>query len=323
MADHSNAYAVARIRVLENSLLTQSDIDQLMACKTYESCLAFLTDKGWGTPDHRSDAQNILRAEREKIWDLIRDMKVDMATFDVLACQNLYHNLKAAVKETVTGPSPVNVYYEKTAIPKEEMLRIVYEKDFEKLPEHMQEAAAEALKVMLQTRDGQLCDIIVDRALLEAVRQMGKSSGSDMIWAYAENFVSSADMKIAFRAAKTGKTKSFLDRALAECDLLDLDKLSMASVSGFDAICEYLSETGFSEAVDAAKESNSAFERWCDNRILACISPQKYNPFTTGPLIAYVLARENEISTVRMILTWKKNKLPEESIRERIRVIYV
>ena len=35
-------------------------------------------------------------------------------------------------------------------------------------------------------------------------------------------------------------------------------------------------------------------------------------------LVAYVLARENEIKTVRIILTGKRSGLPEEFIRERV-----
>jgi V/A-type H+-transporting ATPase subunit C len=53
------------------------------------------------------------------------------------------------------------------------------------------------------------------------------------------------------------------------------------------------------------------------------IRPQLYNSFSLGPLVAYVLARENEIKTVRIILTGKRSGLPEEFIRERAREMYV
>ena len=42
-------YAVARIKARELSLLTQQDIDRLMACKTPAECFRALADKGWGT----------------------------------------------------------------------------------------------------------------------------------------------------------------------------------------------------------------------------------------------------------------------------------
>ena len=90
-----------------------------------------------------------------------------------------------------------------------------------------------------------------------------------------------------------------------------------------EAIYQYLSLTVYSDAVSALKESPSAFERWSDNLIIKHISPQKYNPFTISPLAAYILARENEIKTVRILLSGKRNDISDDSIRERLREMYV
>ena len=67
----------------------------------------------------------------------------------------------------------------------------------------------------------------------------------------------------------------------------------------------------------------SEFERWCDNQVIEAMKPQKHNPFSVGPLVAYALARENEIKTVRIILSGKRTGMPEASIRERVREMYV
>ena len=36
-----------------------------------------------------------------------------------------------------------------------------------------------------------------------------------------------------------------------------------------------------------ARESASAFERWCDNRMIEMLKPQKYEAFSVGPLLGY------------------------------------
>ncbi len=41
-------YAVARIRALEVSLFSDSTIDQLIACQSYDQALQFLEEKGMG-----------------------------------------------------------------------------------------------------------------------------------------------------------------------------------------------------------------------------------------------------------------------------------
>ena len=323
MSKTQYAYAVARIRALEVSLFSSSTIEQLIACKDDEAALRFLQERGWGGADVPMDADAILTREREKIWETIGEMHVDMEVFDVLSYASWFHNLKAAVKEVCTGKSGANIFYEGTPVPKEELVRIVREKDYRALPENMQAAAEEAVDTLLHSGDGQLCDVIIDRATMEAIKEAGRSAEDDIIRDYAESTVAVANIKIAVRAAKTAKTLEFMKRAMAPCDTLNIDSLAHAALAGMDSIIEYLNGNGYAEGAAALKESPSAFERWCDNRIIQTIKPQKSNPFSVGPLVAYVIARENEIKTVRIILTCKQNGLSDDSIRERVREMYV
>ena len=60
-------YAVARIRALEGSLLTQSVIEQLMACQNETQCLQLLSEKGWGDPEDVHDPAQMLQHEDAQI----------------------------------------------------------------------------------------------------------------------------------------------------------------------------------------------------------------------------------------------------------------
>ena len=277
-------YAVARIRALEVSLFSDSAIDQLIACQNYDQALQFLEEKGWGDAESSGDAEKILTREEEKTWEVVKELSIGMEHFDVLSYPKLFHNLKAAVKEVCTGDKNRHIYYEDVRIPGEEMRKIVEDRDFGKLPDSMRIAGEEAYETLLHTGDGQLCDVIIDRAALDAIYQAGKESPDK---------------------------------------ILSVSQLSKAALSGMDAICEYLRGTAYAEGADALAESPSAFERWCDNWIIQTISPEKYHAFTIGPVIAYVIARQNEIKTVRIILSGKQNELPDDSIRERVREMYV
>lgn len=323
MNDLEYTYAVARIRALESSLFSGTEIERLLACSDEEQCLQLLSEKGWGDATGSMDASAMLKREEEKTWEVIRDVAPDLSVFDVLSYSKLYHNLKAAIKEVCTEVENKNIFYDDCSIPGPEMLQIVRNKEFYRLPGTMGETAAEAYDTLLHTRDGQLCDIIVDRAALEAIYEAGQKAEDEIIKNYAESTVAIADIKIAVRSQKTGKSLEFMKRAMAPCSSVNVEQLSKAAVSGLDAVRDYLLGTSYAEGAAALEESPSAFERWCDNRMMETIRPQKYNSFSVGPLVAYVLARENEIKTVRIILTGKQNDLPDEAIRERIREMYV
>ena len=322
MPEKQYIYAVARIRSKELQLLDDQFINQLMAAPGYNECLKLLLDKGWAK-EGITELEQMLKHEQEETWDFISDLVEDMSVFDVLLLPNDYHNLKAAIKMVYTGSEDENIFLHHGSIDAGTILEAVKSQDFTLLPEHMRSAAGEAYRVLTETGDGQLCDLIIDKAALEAIYSAGKEQSDEVLKLFAEMKTASANIKIAVRAQRTGKSLEWIQRALAPCDTLDVEILARAAVSGFDEICEYLMQTEYAEGVDELKRSLSHFERWCDDRLIQRIQPQKYNPFTLGPLAAYLLARDNEIKTVRIILLGKLNEISEEAIRERLRIMYV
>ena len=319
--ENEYTYAVARVRALEISLVSNADVEKLIACQNTEQCMQLLAEKGWN--GDTKNAEDMLRCEEERIWKTVKELSVDMEKFDVLSYSKLFHNLKAAIKASLTKAKVPHIFYDDVSIPGSEMLEIINEKKFDRLPANMQAAAKEAFDVFLKTKDGQLCDIIIDKAALDAIYAKGEEAGEDIIKQYAESIVAVADIKIAVRGQKTSKSAEFMRRAMADCKSVSADKLIAAALVGIDAICDYLSGTQYADGAQALATSPYAFERWCDNRIIKAISPQKYESFTIGPVIAYVIARQNEIKTVRNILSGKQNGLSEDSIRERVREMYV
>ena len=235
----------------------------------------------------------------------------------------MFHNLKTAIKEVCTEGNHEGVFYELERYGKEEILRIVRDKSFSDLPDYMRRIAAEAYEIMVSTRDGQRCDIIVDRGCLEAMDKEGKKLKDEMLRSYVASQVAVADVRIAVRAAKTGKSLAFLREALASCRAFSKEALASAAARGEEALYAYLQEHGYGEAVEAIQESPSAFERWCDNSLMELIMPQKRKSFSVGPIVAYYLARENEIRMARIILTAKANGFSDDVIRERVRKMYV
>lgn len=324
MSKTKYTYAVARIRALEVSLLTNAVIEQLLACKSAEQALQLLVEKGWGDLTAGTlDADEVLNKEEEKMWQTIREVAPDMHVFDVLSLPKLYHNLKAAIKEVCTEVENKNIFYDDCEIPGEEMFALVQNKEFDKLPSNMPATAREAFDTLLHTRDGQLCDLIIDHATLEAMLEAGKKSGEKIIEEYAQTAVAIADIKIAVRSQKTGKNAEFMKKAMVNCSEINVDQLTQAALAGAEEIAQYLEGTSYREGADALRISPSAFERWCDNKMTDSMRSQKYESFSVGPLLAYLLARQNEIKTVRIILTGKQNEFPDEAIRERIREMYV
>ena len=321
--DNGYVYAVARIRGAELKLLNQGVMDQLIQAKNATEVLRLLSEKGWGEDGKNTSPEEVLSSEREKTWALVEELVPEKEIFDVFLLPNDYNNLKAAIKESLMEFEYPGIYISEATVSPELIRRAIRERNYGALPDDMQEVAREAHDTFLHTGDGQLCDILVDRACLDAISKAGRESGDDFIAMYAELAVAGADIKIAVRAALTGKDREFLKKALAECETLDVNALTNAALQGREAICSYLMATDYSEAVEELKKSTTAFERWCDNLVIRRMKQELYNSFGLGPVAAYILARENEIKSVRIILSGKQNGFPEDVIRERVRETYV
>lgn len=315
-------FGVARIRALESALFSQDTINQLIQCKTYEDCIRFLKDKGWGNGNYEQTLSQMLETEHHKTWTVLNEIVKDSNECRILTINNEFHNLKAAIKSVCSGQEIENIFISGGTLKPDYLMECIRQGSYDKLPSDMTEVAREATEVLLQTGDGQLCDIIIDKATLKAISQVGQNSDNVMIKKYAETLLTNANIKIAIRCATAGKDGEFAKKAMVECDGISVNELCMAVDNGIEDVCNYLENSGYKDAVEALNKSKSVFECWCDNRIVENIKKQKYNSFTIGPIIAYVLARENEIKTVKIILSCKSNGFDDEFIKERIRVMY-
>ena len=182
--------------------------------------------------------------------------------------------------------------------------------------------AKEATEILLKSGNGQLCDVLIDKAALEAIKKAGNESDNQLIRKYADSQVTIANIKIAVRCAATGKDSEFVKKCLVPCNGVSITDLIKAVDGGLEGVLEYLENSGFGDLAIALKKSKSVFECWCDNKIIEDIKSEKYNSFSVGPIVAYVIARENEIKTVKIIMSGKLNGFDNDFIKERVREMY-
>ena len=313
-------YAAARVHAREPLLLGRQQLEQLLAAKTYEDCLKTLRGFGW---DGGDTAEEILAAETEKTWKLMEELLPDPELFRMFRLPVDFNNAKAAVKSAVTQVQPEGVFLPGGSLAPEALLEAAKTGEFSKLPDWMAQPMEKARRLLLQTGDGQACDMLLDRAALEEMLREGERSDCPLLGEYAELFVAAADIKIALRAVKTNRPSSFLPEALASCRSVEKRALIEAARDGMEGLCRYLALTPYGDGAEALAAGASAFDKWRDNRVMSLIRREKANPFTLGPAAAHFLARQNEIAMVRMVLSAKRNGLDREDVEGRLRELYV
>ena len=67
----------------------------------------------------------------------------------------------------------------------------------------------------------------------------------------------------------------------------------------------------------------TAFERACDDAVMAYLTRARRIPFGEQAVVGYLYARENEFTAIRTILSGRMAGLDADTIRERLREAYV
>lgn len=320
MRDTDYAYSVARIRANERYLLKEKDLLELMECKSFDSAISYLMDKRWIA--QKGEISDCVRYQSEKLWQLLSECVPDKKELVVLCIVNDFFNIKAAIKCHFTGKDPSAYYVSPTTLNLDELTEKVESHKFSAIEGAKGKCAEESYKTACLTENGQNADIIVDRACIDEIRSYAKEKNG--ITAEICGFLcDTANIKIAFRCARTNKKKDFTETAIGECSALSRDDLVKATLGGEEALSEYLAKTPYREGAEIYLTCAAKYEKWCDNKIITIAKKSLFTAFGFDPICAYYYAKLTEIKSVRIILTGLKSGADKSEIKERVRALYV
>ena len=320
MRDTDYAYCVARIRANERYLLKEKDLSELLECKSFDSAIDYLIGKKWIS--EKGEISDCVKYQSEKLWQLLSESVPDKKELDILCTVNDFFNIKAAVKCHFTGKDPNAYYIKPTTLNLDELTGKVSDHKFSSIGGTKGRCAQESYKTACLTENGQNADIIIDRACIDEIRNYAKEK-SGVTGEICSFLCDTANIKIAFRCAHTQKKKDFTETAIGECSLLSRKTLIEKTLSGIDALCEYLAKTSYSEGAEIYLSSSAEYEKWCDNKIIAIAKKSGFTAFGFDPVCAYYYAKLTEMKSVRIILTGIKSGADKSEIKERVRALYV
>ncbi len=321
MKDTDYTFAVARIRSNETRLLNAQELNAVVSSAGYDEAVRRLNDKGY-----EIDGLDYGAALNEKLkneWELIESLLPDKKEFDSILLPNDFKNLKLILKAFVCEKDTDGLFSYPCVYDPEELKKLVFERKNGELPECLRHCDRSAYRILTQTRFAQLADSVIDRASMEWAIKTAKTADNTIMSEIAETVAAVSDIKILYRCILAGKARSFAERAVCECEAFDKSNIIKAALSGMDDFLDFVSHTKYSALAEALKESPTAFEKACDDALMKVLYRGKYETFGIAAVAAYYFAVKTEIMNVRIILSAKLNGLPDETIRERMRLLYV
>lgn len=313
--DIDYAYPVAKVRAVESTLLDRLKLTRMADAQSFQEAVKILKENGY----EGDDEEEMLSGELQRTVDFLKGISPSRGAFDLFLVKHDYHNIKVLLKAEFLGKDYDHLLVESGRYPAQLMKNIVTNRAFSDFPQVMKNAVEEAVDLFHKTGDPQLSDLVLDKAAFREMEEMAEQTGSDYVRDIVATMADLANIRIFVRVRRMGRGVDFLMKAL-----LDGGKLKPSAYlrEGGASIGEILKSTPY-EALLEQGEGITELEKAVDNFLIAYIKKAKFVSFGIEPLVAYLIAKENEIKLVRIILTGKKNGLPPELIKERLRDSYV
>lgn len=321
--DWEYAYAASLARALELSLLTRHFCVDVINAPTFQAAAELFSGTEYAispNADPASIEQMLLerRSEARRLFDeLIEDKQI----VECLRAREDFANMRLAVRRVVTDRPLGTDYSNDGAVPADEFEAIFEQEEYSRFPEYLQTAVEEAVLAYYETKDIRQIDYAIDR--VEAAWRIQKAIELNHIFllSLGRIRVDLHNLRTLFRLrlAERRERQLFLPDGF-----VDADKFAAALDAPDDALGLVFAATPYVEIVQEsaaylkAEQSFLKLEQKCEDYLMGFLKCARQITAGTQPIIAYLLFKEAEIRTVRMLLMGKKNGLSAKLLSDRL-----
>ncbi|MBM6870299.1 V-type ATPase subunit [Pseudoflavonifractor phocaeensis] len=314
---------------MENRLLTKNRMERMLEARTDEETAKVLSECGYGELTDLSptavDAA-MVRARDALCRDLEQAVP-DRRLVELFQIKYDYHNAKVLLKGAATGAKADRLLTGGGRYDPKKLAENVAAGTLEEYSPTFRAAVTEAAEVLKETGDPQKADIRLDRAWFEEMTATAKESRSAYLQGYVALMADAANLRTAVRAARMGLDETFVGKALVPGGTVKEEVFRTTKAAELD---QALKNTPLAQAAVLGAEraepgsgSVTAFEKACDDAVTAYLAKAKGVPFGEAPVAGYLYARETERTAIRTILSGRAAGLSADTIRERLRDLYV
>jgi V/A-type H+-transporting ATPase subunit C len=330
--DSKYAYAAGRIRALETKLLDRQRLERMLESDSAEAALRSLQDTDYGIHlaelTDASDYEKVLESERKTVYELFRKLCLDEEGLSVYFSRFDFHNLRVLSKAKVNQQGVEGFLSEHGEVDPRELEEAFEEEKFEHLPEHLARTATAAIEAFRSSGASRLLDISVDRAQHEHRLMLAESLSNEYLTNLLRLRADVHNILTLYRVKWLGEDYRFYNSATLDGGFLERDRLKEAFHEPWESVPSKFAVTPYIEIIDAGASdvvsagSFSKLEKGADDYITGYLRLTKTVTFGLEPLYAYLLVKENEVKSIRMIMVGKLYGIPTKRIRERMPTVF-
>ena len=319
----------ARVRAMENRLLTRERLERMIEARDDAEALKILAECGY--PETAAPTAGALeRTLAQARTELFRDMAAavpDGRVVELFQLKYDYHNAKVLLKAQASGQDGERLMIRGGRYEPQALRERWQREELREFAPAFREALLRARDVLAASGDPQLSDLLLDRACYGEMTALARESGSAFLQGYVRLSVDAANLRICVRAARLERESDFLSRALLEGG--NVSPQTLARTKGADLEERFRTGALSRAAALGARLAQpgagplTEFERECDNAVTAYLADQRRVPFGEQAVAGYLYAREAETTAIRTVMAGRFAALEPDVIRARLRDTYI
>ena len=325
--DWRYTFQTAQVRTLEMQMLGRATLLDMANAENFQQAADLLSGTEYALPRGGVDfaeVESVLQQRRAAVRELFSDLMLDERIVELLRSRDDFANLRLAVRRSLTE-KPLGADYSSDGNVPPELIEQIFaeEETFSKpaFPDYVQDAVERAVLAYYQNKDVRRIDYAIDR--LQAEYNLKKARRLNSIF-LAGLFRIQIDLTNIRTMLRLKFTDSEERNVFLEGGFIELERFIHGLDLGYEALGALFFVTPYYRIVDAGANyvaSNKSFlkvEQQCEEHLTGFLKSTVQITAGPQPIIAYLLMKENEIRTVRLILTAKKNYLDTRLILDRI-----
>jgi len=326
--DTQYIYSLGRVKELEKSLLTTSNIDRMLES---DDPFAVLRSIGFfkSSEEHEdgTEVAEIFRYERVHNRAVLHELIADSPLEDIFLLPYDIHNLKLLLKGKLTGNSAGKEWaLEEGKYPKQTLIEAVYDDVSSELPGAIVDDIRNLTEALQNSTQFSSVDYCFDRRLRALQLEIAHNAKNMFVIDYLRRLSDVQNISTIIRRKTHELGRDNLKDTLLEGGTLDLGFLEKVYDSGWESMATAFKPTDHSKWVaDAlAQIERSNFPAILDTcgaqYLIEFLHTARQHTFGIGQILAFHIIRDLELKVVRTLWIGKAFGYPQEKLTLRNRL---
>ncbi|MFQ5905693.1 MAG: V-type ATPase subunit, partial [bacterium] len=199
---------------------------------------------------------------------------------------------------------------------------------FDRLPPHLGNAAQRGMEAFQASGNLRHVDITVDNSEHQHRLALAYQSSNQFLINLLKLKADVHNILTLCRVKWLGEGYRLFESAALGDGFLEEERLRSAFQEPWEAIPSRFAVTPYAQIIEAGSSdlattgSFSRLEKAADDYMMGFLKLTKTVTFGLEPLVAYLLVRESEMKSIRMIMVGKLYRIPAQRIKERLPITF-